>query len=51
MSLEMDGALDFDSHKLMGQNFYIWNALGQNLDNSEPCLCLRLLKKSNVRGT
>ena len=24
-------------------NFYIYNAIGQNLANSEPCLILRLL--------
>ena len=31
-------------------NFYFVNALGQNLENSESCLCLRLLKAAKIQN-
>ena len=43
----MERTLDFDSDNLgegkIMANFYIVNALGQNLANSESCPILRLL--------
>ena len=31
-------------------NIYICNGLGQNLENFEFCLCLRLLKEAKIRN-